>query len=714
VETGTGNVTDWGLTLGAAANSELFAVQATADDVYVGGTGTINDGTTTRTNLAKIGAATSATIAANWNPNPNGIVHALQISPDTSTLFLAGKFTAPHLSASEVRLSDGSITGWRPQASIFSFTTASTVSTASTVFDLETTDLTNGGAETRWSTVLTGNFNTTKTFYNRTHSAEVFRYGAPGGDGWPGDWDPESDLFGQRYDAAVSGDVLAVGGNFTAYGLDVVRRDLAFFRDPAPETTITGHIGEQVTSRHTQIFSYSSDSGTAFECSLSAPGEPASYHPCGIGPQGTNSYPGLPTGRHVFRVRAKDGRETVGAEAVYEWTIQDYASAPQTDWPQVGEGTEIRAVIPDGIEGPDGNEGWYVGGDFTTLCDAGEVGEECGAHNNIAHIRSDGTVNDPWNPTIDDPGTGTPVRALALNESTNTLYVGGSFSSVNGGAIAISRLASIDTNTGGFLGWDPNVTGGWVYSLELNADTDPNTIDTIYAGGTFGSAGNQPRPRLAEISLADANATTWDTDVVSGQILTIALGSTKLYAGGIGGVGGLAGTGNLVAIDRVTGDASNTWRPMPNNTVNKIALRSPDSSTLHVGGSFTSIGSAARSKAAEIDITLDAMGNLGSGTATAWAPQPTGATHAFAFVHGTVLIGGAFQTLVLPPPQPSLTRLRLAQTHGSTGAPLEWSPSVDSTAVTMANQGSVLAVGGLFQNASDAPRKLLAFYGPPD
>jgi hypothetical protein len=377
---------------------------------------------------------------------------------------------------------------------------------------------------------------------------------------------------------------------------------------------------------------------------------------------------------------------------VEQWTIQDYASSPDPAWPQIGEGTEIRAVIPDG------DEGWYVGGSFTTLCDAGEVGDECGTHNNIAHIRGDGTVNDDWDPNI-GPGTGTPVRALALNQSADTLYVGGGFNSVNGDT-GKTRLAAIHTETDGHLPWDPNVTGGWVYSLELSTNT-------IYAGGTFGSAGNEPRSRLAEISLASANATLWAPQVGSGQIFTIALGSSKLYAGGIGGVGGLAGTGNLVAIDRVTGAASPDWRPMPNGTVNKVALRSPDSTTLHVGGSFTSIGSsmpqATRNKVAEID--------LGSGTATAWDPQTAGGvTHAFAFVHGTVLIGGGFLTAWVPPQE----RLRLAQARGSTGEPLDWSPSVESTAVTMANQGSVLAVGGLFENVSGAPRKFLAFYGPPD
>ena len=428
----------------------------------------------------------------------------------------------------------------------------------------------------------------------------MFRYGAHNGDGWPGDWNPERDYTGARYDVAVSGDVAAVAGNFTSIGFNV-RRDLAFFRDPTPDTTIAGHIGGTVTSSHIQIFSYSSESGAKFECAL----DTSTFTACGNGGQ---SYSDLATGQHTFKVRATDVRGSVDpTPAEYSWTIQDYSNTPDTSWPQVGEGgSEIRAVIGDG------NGGWYVGGNFNWLC--GSNG--CHERKNIAHINADKTV-DTWAPEI-GPGSsgGIPVRALALNQSTDTLYVGGAFTSVNDDPTKM-RLAALDTQTSGHFEWDPDVVA-WVYGLQLAPETD-----TIYVGGTFGVVGTLPvvtLNRLAEIKLdSTADATPWNPNVtgVPGgpgpQVWTIALSDTKLYAGGIniGGAGGQTNTGNLIEIDRATGAASATWRPMPNNAVHALALRSPSASTLFVGGTFTSVGSTAqsRNKAAEINLGHDRHGH---------------------------------------------------------------------------------------------------------
>jgi len=70
-----------------------------------------------------------------------------------------------------------------------------------------------------------------------------------------------------------------------------------------------------------------------------------------------------------------------------------------------------------------------------------------------------------------------------------------------------------------------------------------------------------------------------------------------------------------------------------------------------------------------------------------------------------VLIGGTFASVQ------GQTHTRLAQTSGSLGAPLGWSPSLDAAPFAMASQRAVLAVGGVFQNAGSTPRRLLAFYG---
>src|SRR5581483_4829582 len=75
---------------------------------------------------------------------------------------------------------------------------------------------------------------------------------------------------------------------------------------------------------------------------------------------------------------------------------------------------DVKAVASDG------SGGWYLGGAFSA------VGGEPRA--NLAHVAADGTLDAAWTPRID--GT---VSALAVAGST--VYVGGTFSTVNGGTV---------------------------------------------------------------------------------------------------------------------------------------------------------------------------------------------------------------------------------------------------------------------------------------
>jgi hypothetical protein len=64
---------------------------------------------------------------------------------------------------------------------------------------------------------------------------------------------------------------------------------------------------------------------------------------------------------------------------------------------------------------PDGSGGWFIGGSFTYV---GGI-----PRNNVAHVKSDGAVDDAWDPNANDV-----VRALAVSGST--VYAGGYFTSV--------------------------------------------------------------------------------------------------------------------------------------------------------------------------------------------------------------------------------------------------------------------------------------------
>ena len=91
----------------------------------------------------------------------------------------------------------------------------------------------------------------------------------------------------------------------------------------------------------------------------------------------------------------------------------------------------------------DGGGGWYVGGYF----------EKIGGHQirNIAHIRSDKSVDLNWKP---DPNGMVNVIVKKLN----VIYVGGDYSTIGGQNR--NNIAGIDSATGNAAAWNPNSSGG--------------------------------------------------------------------------------------------------------------------------------------------------------------------------------------------------------------------------------------------------------------
>ena len=117
---------------------------------------------------------------------------------------------------------------------------------------------------------------------------------------------------------------------------------------------------------------------------------------------------------------------------------------------------------------------------------------------NVAAFRNvpgeDGTVL-PFDADVDGP-----VRALAL--AGDTLYLGGTFSSVNGSLAALKRdrrnLAAVDSTTGLARDWDPDADNA-VRALAVAGDT-------VFAGGEFGMVNRStPRQRLAAFDAAKRN-----------------------------------------------------------------------------------------------------------------------------------------------------------------------------------------------------------------
>ena len=254
----------------------------------------------------------------------------------------------------------------------------------------------------------------------------------------------------------------------------------------------------------------------------------------------------------------------------------------------------------------------YAGGTFTT------VGGQ--AHGHIARLDSSGTV-DPWAPSFN-----WPVLALAVG-GTGNLYVGGEFNSMNG--TIRNRLAAFAAN-GQLLGWAPNADH-YVHALAVSPDVGAG--ETVYIGGQFGAINGQVRRRIAQVDSDFGSPTAWNPwgyETVNQQEVVHALvySNGTVYAGGLFSRLGA----NLAQIT-----AGGVLTPMgANSRVWTLAL---SGSTLYVGGEFGQVyngsGWVARNRVAAIATATR--------TVTSFDPDiGDREVYSIATDSGSVHVGGSF------------------------------------------------------------------------
>jgi len=253
-------------------------------------------------------------------------------------------------------------------------------------------------------------------------------------------------------------------------------------------------------------------------------------------------------------------------------------------------------------------------------------------------------------------------------------------------------IAAIDLATG-TIAWSSKYAGGAVLALAVRGGD-------VYAGGSFDSAGGEPRRHLAAIDLDTGAPTAWTPDPDE-PVSALALHDGTLYAGGAftqiagaargrlaafdavtgaltafdgradtavndlvaGDEGVFAAFGTtLAALDPSTGDARAGWEPAPDAPVSTLALHD---GVLYAGGAFTQIGGATRTRLAALDAA--------TGLATAfdaklsngkWDPPTVTALTAS---DDTLFVGGEFRSAG------GQTRVQLAELDGATGAATSWS-----------------------------------------
>lgn len=177
----------------------------------------------------------------------------------------------------------------------------------------------------------------------------------------------------------------------------------------------------------------------------------------------------------------------LGQSPVQASTPQDRvpASTPSSATPNVNDGT-VFAIEKLGAR-------VYLGGDFSSATSRGST-TAMTRNNILAFDASTGVVDSTFTPQISGQ-----VDAIIAG-SDNTVYVAGTFKTVNGVSM---RLARLDAETGAVVtSWKPSV-------FSATTDTLALSNGVLYVGGNFSKVGGVPHAGLAAVDPSTGKVLNW-------------------------------------------------------------------------------------------------------------------------------------------------------------------------------------------------------------
>jgi hypothetical protein len=370
--------------------------------------------------------------------------------------------------------------------------------------------------------------------------------------------------------------------------------------------------------------------------------------------------------------------------------------------------------------------GIYVGGDFTEV--AGSSRRYAAAFEGEFNFLSD------WRPEPDGP-------ALSLSIETkdkNTLYLGGSFSSVRaelrtfaaavnsdgalnsnwrprlrglGGVDAITlsegtvflggRLTEVDANERGIVAFDtsgvlqetfnPRITGGTVQAIAAIGDR-------VYLGGTFTQVDDIRRNLLVSLYRVNGGVVPdWDAQIDAAEgneVSALATAGDTLFVGGK--FNSVRGASRYSAAALTTAGELSQWSPAFSGNVNTLAV---EDGTIYAGGNFREVGGLQRQNAAAVDLE----GNINR----TWQPMCDREVLAIDVSSSDVYLGGNFTRV------DGETRHRFVAAVGKDGTlRTAWSPGLNNEVSSLSVSDSAIFVGGKFTKSDDVQSDYLALIDP--
>ncbi|HKP99810.1 MAG TPA: hypothetical protein VJ735_05715 [Actinomycetes bacterium] len=324
----------------------------------------------------------------------------------------------------------------------------------------------------------------------------------------------------------------------------------------------------------------------------------------------------------------------------------------------------------------------YLGGSFTSV-NGGTT------RNRLAACNASTGALLPWNPNANNI-----VRALKISPAGTRVYVGGDFSAVGGAAR--SRVAALSPSSGAAFGWSPYVND------QVKAVTTSNSGATVYVGGDFDSAEGAGRQRLASFNATSGNLTSLKPNISNGAgnfgtVLTLdvsADGNTLYFGGDFALVNGHSRR-NAAAVSSGIGTLR-AWSPASTADVVGELTVSASGNTVFAGGR----GAGGY---------VQAYGPNVGGTPV-WNVATNGDVEALAVSSSILYAGGHFTSVA------GSTRHHLAALRASGGALQSWAPDANGVfgAFGTAITSSRVAFGGEFTTIGGAAhQRVVQFSGTP-
>lgn len=369
-----------------------------------------------------------------------------------------------------------------------------------------------------------------------------------------------------------------------------------------------------------------------------------------------------------------------------------------------------------------GNGLIYAGGSFTSVKPgSGQSGSATSRTDVAAFNAADGTLNTAFNVTLNGR-----VEALDLSPDRRTLYIGGSFTTVNG--TTRNRVAALNATTGALIsGFNPN-PNHIVRSIEA-------TASTVYIGGDFTTVKGNAQAYLASVTAATGALNTafaptfiqrpdstcpsppnpnfpCTVTTYTPNVLALAMapdGSRLLTGGNFMGVNGVS-SGGMASLDPATG-ATEEWdanaaapggQPINTNCAGRVTGIVVQGTAAYVTGEGDPPGCYEGTYSAQIS-----TGSLN------WLSSCLGASQGLTIMNNILYKashqhdcafnrGGAYGGFVGGTGRAVFIHHYLVGQNLSDGSFVHWSPNTNASGAdstgphTIANDGTQIVVGGDF------------------